>query len=156
MPNHLEKRIEMKTYSIKLEDIKRENHTIDASGQVLGRLATRVAVLLMGKHKTMFARHLDTGDFVTVINAEKIKVTGRKAEQKTYARHSNYPGGFKSVDYEKMMATHPDRIIEYAVKGMLPQNRLRAKMLKRLRIYAGEIPLPVKAAPAAVEEEKRG
>lgn len=158
MPNHLEKRIKMKTYSIKLEDIKRDNHKIDASGQVLGRLAARIAGLLMGKHKVLFARNMDTGDIVTVFNVKKIKVTGRKAEQMTYVRHSNYPGGLKSVNYEKMLSTHPDRIIEYAVKGMLPQNRLRAKMLKRLRIYAGEIPVQIKAAPApaAVEEEKRG
>jgi len=147
----------MKTYSTKLADITRDVHTIDASGQILGRLAVKVAGLLMGKHKTMFTRHLDTGDFVTVINAEKIKVSGRKSEQMTYNRHSGYPGGFKSVSYEKMMETHPDRIIEFAVKGMLPQNRLRAKMLKRLRIYAGEAPRPVKAAaPVIVEEEKRG
>jgi len=151
----------MNTYSVKLTDIKRANHTIDASGQVLGRLATHVAGLLMGKQKTMFARHMDTGDFVTVINAEKIKVTGKKTEQKTYNRHSGYPGGFKSVSYKEMMAAHPDRIIEFAVQGMLPQNRLRAKMLKRLRIYAGEIPAqvktaPVKTTPAVVEEEKRG
>jgi len=147
----------MKTYSTKLADIKRDVHTIDASGQILGRLAVKVAGLLMGKHKTLFARHLDTGDFVTIINAEKIIVTGKKAEQMTYNRHSGYPGGFKSVSYNKMMETHPDRIIEYAVKGMLPQNRLQAKMLKRLRIYAGEAPVPVKtAAPVVVEEEKKG
>jgi large subunit ribosomal protein L13 len=149
----------MKTYSIKLADIKRDVHTIDASNQVLGRLATKIATLLMGKHKTLFSRNLDTGDFVTVINANKIKVTGKKVEQMTYNRHSGYPGGFKSVPYEKMLELHPDRIIEFAVKGMLPQNRLRAKMLKRLRIYSGEIPLQIKnkaveKAPTTAEEKE--
>jgi large subunit ribosomal protein L13 len=151
----------MKTYSTKLDDIKRASHTLDASGQVLGRLATRAATLLMGKDKTTFTRHLDTGDFVVITNAEKIKVTGNKPEQKMYYRHSGYPGGFKSTTLEKMMETHPDRVIEYAVKGMLPTNRLRARMMKRLRIYAGEAPAPVKTAPAKTvpvntPEEKKG
>ena len=146
----------MNTYSTKLADIKRENHTIDAEDQVLGRLAVRIAGLLMGKNKTIFVRHLDTGDFVTVINAGKVKVTGKKSEQKAYYRHSGYPGGFKETGYEEMLATHPDRVIEFAVKGMLPQNKLRASMLKRLRVYEGGIPAPVKTAPAVKEtkEEK--
>jgi large subunit ribosomal protein L13 len=146
----------MKTYSTKLDDIKRANHTLDASGQILGRLATRAATLLMGKDKTIFARNMDTGDFVVIINAEKVKVTGNKPEQKMYYRHSGYPGGFKSTTLEKMMGTHPDRVIEFAVKGMLPTNRLRARMMKRLRIYAGEAPAPVKTAPANTPEEKKG
>ena len=146
----------MNTYSTKLADIKRGNHTIDASDQVLGRLAVRVAGLLMGKNKTIFARHLDTGDFVTVINAGKVKVTGKKAEQKSYYRHSGYPGGFKETGYEEMLATHPDRVIEFAVKGMLPQNKLRARMLKRLRVYEGVIPAaPVKEVPAAPAKETK-
>jgi len=127
----------IKTYSTKASDIKREWHVIDASGKVLGRLATRIAGLLMGKHKPIFSRHLDTGDYVVVINAEKISVTGNKVKQKLYYRHSGYPGGLKSISLERMMQTHPTRVIEYAVKGMLPNNRLRAKMLKRLRIYVG-------------------
>ena len=117
----------MKTYSTKAADIKREWHVIDASGQVLGRLATRVAHLLMGKHKAIFAPHLDTGDYVIIINADKIQVTGNKAKQKVYYRHSGYPGGLKSITLEKMMQTHPTRVIEHAVKGMLPRTRLGLK-----------------------------
>ena len=106
----------MKTYSAKASDIKREWHVMDASDKVLGRFATQVASLLMGKHKPMFSPNLDTGDFVVVINAAKIKVTGNKAKQKLYYRHSGYPGGLKSVSLEKMMQTHPTRVIEHAVK----------------------------------------
>ena len=128
----------MKTYSTKASDIERQWHVIDASGQVLGRLATRVASLLMGKHKPIFSRNLDTGDFVVVINADKVRVTGNKAEQKLYYRYSGYPGGLKSINLEKMMQTNPTRVIEHAVKGMLPHNRLGARMMKKLKVYAGE------------------
>ena len=128
----------MKTYSTKASDIERQWHVIDASGKVLGRLATQVASLLMGKHKPIFSRNLDTGDFVVIINAEKVRVTGNKAEQKLYYRHSGYPGGLKSINLEKMLQTNPTRVIEHAVKGMLPHNRLRAGMMKKLRVYAGE------------------
>ena len=128
----------MKTYSTKASDIKREWHVIDASDKILGRVATQAASLLMGKHKPIFCHHLDTGDYVVVINAEKVRVTGNKAKQKFYYRHSGYPGGLKSVSLEKMLQTHPTRVIEYGVKGMLPQNRLRASMMKRLRVHAGD------------------
>ena len=128
----------MKTYSTKPSDIKREWHVIDASGKVLGRLATEVARLLMGKHKPIFSRNLDTGDFVVVINADKVRVTGNKAKQKLYYRHSGYPAGLKSVSLEKMMETYPTRVIEYAVKGMLPHNRLGAKIRKKLKVYVGD------------------
>ena len=128
----------MKTYTAKPSDIERQWHVIDASGKVLGRLATQVAGLLMGKHKPIFSRHMDTGDYVVVINAEKVGVTGNKIKQKLYYRHSGYPGGLKSTSLERMMQTHPTRVIEYAVKGMLPKNRLKAKMLKRLRIHVGD------------------
>ena len=128
----------MKTYSTKPSDIKREWHVIDASGKVLGRLATEVARLLMGKHKPIFSRNLDTGDFVIVINADKVRVTGNKAKQKLYYRHSGYPGGLKSISLEKMMQTNPTRVIELAVKGMLPHNRLGASMRKKLKVYAGD------------------
>ena len=128
----------MKTYSAKPSDIKREWHVIDASDKVLGRLATGVARLLMGKHKPMFSRNLDVGDYVVVINADKIRVTGNKAEQKLYYRHSGYPGGIKSISLEKMMETHPERVIEHAVKGMLPHNRLGASMRKKLKVYSGD------------------
>jgi len=128
----------MKTYSPRAADIKREWHLIDASDQTLGRLASRVARLLLGKHKPIFSRHMDTGDYVVVINAEKIRVTGDKAKQKLYYRHSGYPGGLKSVSLERMLETHPTRVIEHAVKGMLPHTRLGARMARRLRVHAGE------------------
>ena len=128
----------MKTYSTKVSDIERKWHVIDASGKVLGKLATQVASLLMGKHKPIFSPNLDTGDFVIVLNADKVCVTGNKAKQKLYYRHSGYPGGLKSISLDKMMQTNPTRVIEHAVKGMLPKNRLRAKMLKRLKVYVGD------------------
>ncbi|MFC2015262.1 50S ribosomal protein L13 [Chloroflexota bacterium] len=128
----------MKTYSTKASDIEREWHLIDATDQILGRMATRIAGLLMGKHKPMFARHLDTGDYVVVINAEKVKVTGDKARQKLYYRHSGYPGGLKSTSLGKMMETHPTRVIEYAVKGMIPHTKLGAQMIKKLKVYVGD------------------
>ncbi|HEY86779.1 MAG TPA: 50S ribosomal protein L13 [Dehalococcoidia bacterium] len=129
----------MKTYSTKPSEIKREWHVIDASDKVLGRLATHVANLLMGKRKPIFSRNLDTGDFVVIINAEKVHITGNKAKQKLYYRHSGYPGGLKSISLEKMMQTNPARVIEHAVKGMLPHNRLGAKMVKKLKVYTGDI-----------------
>ena len=128
----------MKTYSVKASEITREWHVLDASGEVLGKLATRVASLLMGKHKTTFSRHIDIGDYVVVTNAEKIKITGNKAGQKFYYRHSGYPGGLKSVSLEDLLVSNPGQAIEHAVRGMLPGNRLRAEMLKRLRVYRGE------------------
>ncbi len=127
----------MKTYSIKAADIKREWHIIDAQDQVLGRLAVQAANLLMGKHKPLFSRHLDTGDSVIIINADKIRVTGNGPAKKVYYRHSGYPGGRRITRLGEMMETHPTRVIELAVKGMLPQNRLRARMMKRLRVHAG-------------------
>lgn len=127
-----------KTYSTKDSDIERDWHIIDASDRVLGRLATRIASLLIGKHKPMFSRHIDTGDYVVVINAEKVRITGNKVKQKTYYRHSGYPGGLKSMNLERILETHPTRVIEYAVRGMLPQNRLRAQRMKRLRIHIGD------------------
>ena len=128
----------MKTYSTKASDIKREWHVIDASDKILGKLATRVTSLLMGKHKPIFSRNMDTGDFVVVINADKVRVTGNKAKQKLYYRHSGYPGGLKSISLEKMMQTNPTRVIEHAVKGMLPHNRLGASMRKKLKVYVGD------------------
>ena len=127
----------MKTYSIKSAEIEHNWHVVDATDKVLGRLATQIASLLMGKHKPVFTRNLDTGDFVVVINAEKVRVTGKKAKQKMYYRHSGYPGGFKIIRYEEMMQTHPTRVIEHAVKGMLPHNRLADKIFKKLKVYTG-------------------
>ena len=127
----------MKTYSIKASDIKREWHVIDASGKTLGKLATQTAGLLIGKHKPIYSRNLDTGDFVIILNADKINVTGKKAKQKLYYRHSGYPGGFKSISLEKMMQTNPTHVIEHAVKGMLPHNRLGNSIMKKLKVYVG-------------------
>lgn len=127
----------MKTYSVKADDIKREWHIIDASDEILGKLATRVARLLSGKHKPLFARNMDVGDFVVVINASKVRFTGKKAGQKMYYRHSQYPGGLRSERLEELVEKYPERIIEHAVKGMLPRNRLNARMMKRLRIFTG-------------------
>ena len=127
----------MKTYSVKADDIKREWHIIDASDEILGKLATRVARLLSGKHKPLFARNMDVGDFVVVINASKVRFTGKKAGQKMYYRHSQYPGGLRSERLEELVEKYPERIIEHAVKGMLPRNRLNARMMKRLRVFTG-------------------
>ena len=129
----------MKTYSTKASEIKREWHVIDAADQVLGRLATRVIRLLMGKHKPIFTRNLDTGDYVVILNADKVRVTGNKAKQKVYYRHSGYPGGLKTITYEKLMETKPTRIIEHAVKGMLPHTKLGNSMMKKLRVYVGDV-----------------
>ena len=128
----------MKTYATKAKDVEHQWHVIDASGQILGKLATQVANLLMGKHKPTFVPYLDTGDFVIVLNATKVKVTGKKPKQKTYYHHTGYPGGIKAETYEELMATHPTRIIEHAVKGMLPHNRLGRAMFKKLKVYAGD------------------
>jgi large subunit ribosomal protein L13 len=142
----------MKTYATKASEIERQWHVIDASGKILGRLATQAAGLLMGKQKPIFSRHLDVGDFVVVINAEKVRVTGNKPKQKLYYRHSGYPGGLKSISLEQMMQTDPTRVIEYAVKGMLPHNRLRAGMRKRLKVYVGQAhPHPAQTKAASAE-----
>ena len=127
----------MKTYSAKVSDIQRQWHVIDASDKVLGAIATQASRLLMGKHKPIYTPSQDTGDFVVVINAEKVRFTGKKAQQKMYYRHSGYPGGFKSIWLGKMMEQHPTRALEHAVKGMLPHTRLGASMKKRLKVYAG-------------------
>jgi len=128
----------LKTYSTKIKDIERKWHVIDASDRTLGKLATEAAVLLMGKHKPTFSPNIDTGDNVIVINAEKVQVTGNKLKQKQYYRHSDYPGGFKSIPLGKMMQDDPARVIEHAVRGMLPHTRLGAQMRKKLRVYVGD------------------
>lgn len=126
-----------KTYSAKAADVQRKWYVVDAEGKTLGRLATTVAATLRGKHKPMYTPHVDTGDFVVVINAEKIKVTGNKETQKFYYRHSNYPGGLKATSLKDMRARFPDRIIESAVRGMLPTSNLGRQQLKKLKVYAG-------------------
>ena len=127
----------MKSYTAKPADIERAWHLIDATDQTLGRLSSRVARLLMGKHKPMFTPHMDTGDYVVIINADKVRVTGRKALQKVYHRHSGYPGGLKTITLGKMMKEFPTRAIEHSVNGMLPHTRLGSSMKKRLRVFAG-------------------
>lgn len=127
----------MKTYAVKASEIERQWWLVDASDQTLGRLATRIATLLEGKHKATYSPHLDSGDHVVVVNAAKVKVTGNKLIQKTYYRHSNYPGGLKEESLQTLMARKPEIVIERAVKGMLPQNRLGRAMFKKLKVYAG-------------------
>ena len=127
----------MKTYVVKADEIEHGWWVVDAADQTLGRLATRVATLLEGKHKPVYSPHLDTGDHVVVINAARIRVTGNKLDQKSYYRHSGYPGGLKEENLRTLMARKPEIVIERAVKGMLPQNRLGRAMFKKLRVYRG-------------------
>jgi large subunit ribosomal protein L13 len=125
-----------KTHSLKAKDIHRHWHLIDLKGKILGRAASQIALKLQGKHKPYFTPHLDCGDYVVAINAQDIKVTGRKAKQKTYFRHSGYPGGAKHIPFERMMNQDPRQVIKLAVTGMLPKNKLRQPRLKRLKIFA--------------------
>lgn len=126
-----------KTYVTKEEDVQREWYVIDASGQTLGRLAARVASVLRGKHKPVYSPSVDAGDFVIVVNAEKVHVTGRKLDQKMYYRHSGYPGGLKESTLRNLLQQHPTRVIEHAVRGMLPKNRLGRQVFRHLKVYAG-------------------
>jgi len=119
------------------KDVQREWYVVDAAGQTLGRLAARVARILRGKHKPTYSPSVDTGDFVIVVNAEKIHVTGRKLDQKIYYRYSGYPGGLKEITLRNLLQRHPTRVIEHAVRGMLPKNRLGRQMFKKLKVYAG-------------------
>ena len=127
----------MKTVSTKPHEVRRDWLVIDAENQVIGRLATEVARRLRGKHKPEYTPHVDTGDYVIVINADKVRATGRKETDKTYYRHTGYPGGIKGTSLGRMRETHPERIIESAVKGMLPKNPLGRAMYKKLKVYAG-------------------
>jgi len=126
----------LKTFSPKPQDIDRKWYVVDANNVILGRLASRIAQILRGKHKPIWAPHVDCGDFVVIVNADKVRVTGRKADQKVYYHHSGYPGGLKATPYRRMMAKKPEFIIREAVRGMLPKNKLGRKMLKKLKIYA--------------------
>jgi len=128
----------MTTYSTKPQDIKREWRLFDAEDKILGRLATEVAQVLMGKNKVCFTRHLDMGDFVVVINAKKVKVSGKKETGKIYYRHTGYSTGLRATPLGEVRKLHPERIIEHAVSGMLPKNKLRDKMMARLKVFAGE------------------
>lgn len=127
----------MKTYSAKPSDLKKDWFVVDAENKVLGRLATEVARRLKGKHKPEYTPHIDTGDNIIVINADKVRVTGNKTTDKKYYRHTGYPGGLRSISFEKLQAHKPEQIIELAVKGMLPKNPLGREMYRKLKVYAG-------------------
>ena len=127
----------VKTYVTKPGEVEREWYVVDAEGQTLGRLATQVAHVLRGKHKSNFSPSVDVGDYVIVLNAEKVHVTGRKLDQKIYYRHSGYPGNLKRIPLREALKRHPARVFEHAVRGMLPKNRLGRKMFKKLKVYAG-------------------
>lgn len=127
----------MRTVSAKKEEVTRQWYVVDADGQTLGRLSTEIANRLRGKHKASFTPHVDTGDYVVVVNAEKVKVTGRKAQDKMYYHHTGFPGGIKSISFEKLIDKAPERIIEAAVKGMMPKNKLSRSMMAKLKVYAG-------------------
>ena len=126
-----------RTYTPTTETTEREWYVVDATGMNLGRLAAQIAHILRGKHKTTFAPHMDTGDYVIVLNAGKIQVTGGKLDEEFFYRHSQYPGGFRQVSLRDMLQRHPERVIEAAVRGMLPHNRLGRKMIKKLKVYTG-------------------
>jgi large subunit ribosomal protein L13 len=127
----------MKTYTVKAGEIERRWYVVDARDQVLGRLASSIATILRGKHKPTYSPHLDVGDFVIVVNAKDVRLTGKKASQKTYFRHSGYMGGDRQIPFRRMRERHPDRVIKLAVKGMLPKNTLGRAMLRKLKVYAG-------------------
>jgi large subunit ribosomal protein L13 len=143
----------VRTYATKASDIERRWWVIDASGKTLGRLAIEIAQLLRGKNKPIYSPHLDTGDFVVVINAAKVRVSGKKAEDKIYYHHTHYPGGLRSITFAKLLETHPTRLIEHAVKGMLPHNRQGRAMVRRLKVYAGDTH-PHQAQTSARKSEK--
>lgn len=127
----------MKTISAKEEEIQRDWYVIDAQGQTLGRLATRTATILRGKHKPLYTPHVDCGDYVIIVNAEKVHATGQKMSQKKYYRHSGYPGGLKEISLRDQLQKFPERVLEIAVRGMLPKNRLGRRMFKKLKVYPG-------------------
>ena len=127
----------MNTFVTKPNDIKHDWYVVDAQGRTLGRLATRIATVLKGKHKPIYSPSMDTGDYVVVINAEKIVATGRKLDEKMYYRHTGYPGGLRQINLRDQLAKHPERVISAAVRGMLPHNRLGRAMFKKLKVYAG-------------------
>jgi len=127
----------MKTFSAKSHEVQRGWYVVDATGKVLGRVAAEIARRLRGKHKPEFTPHVDTGDYIVVVNADKLRVTGNKAKDKLYHRHSGYPGGIYSTTFEKLQAKHPERVLQIAVKGMLPKGPLGYAMLKKMKVYAG-------------------
>jgi len=128
----------VKTYTARAEDMEREWFLVNAEGKTLGRLASEIAQVLRGKHKPIYTPHLDCGDYVIVVNADKVRVTGRKLDQKMYYHHTGYPGGIKSISLRNQLQKHPERVLQAAVRGMLPKNRLGRRMLKKLKVYAGD------------------
>jgi large subunit ribosomal protein L13 len=128
----------VRTFTQKQEEIARNWYVVDAEGETLGRLASRIAPILKGKHKPVYTPHLDCGDYVIIVNAEKVRVTGRKMDQKFYYRHSGYPGGLRSISLKDQLAKHPERVLQAAIRGMLPKNKLGRRMLKKLKVYAGD------------------
>ncbi len=127
----------MKTVSIRKEDVKHGWYLVDATDKTLGRISTEIAIRLRGKHKPEYTPHVDTGDYIVVVNAEKVKVTGNKTTDKTYYHHTGFPGGIKSITFDKLLEKEPERIIKMAVKGMMPKNKLSRAMLSKLKVYAG-------------------
>jgi large subunit ribosomal protein L13 len=127
----------MKTFSAKPHEVKRDWYIVDATGQVLGRVAAEIARRLRGKHKPEFTPHVDTGDYIVVVNAQKLRVTGNKLKDKLYHRHTTYPGGIRTTNFEKMQAEHPERALQMAVKGMLPKGPLGYAMIRKMKVYAG-------------------
>lgn len=127
----------MKTFSAKPHEVRRDWFVVDAAGKVLGRVAAEIAHRLRGKHKPEYTPHVDTGDYIVVVNAEKLRVTGNKAKDKLYHRHTTYPGGIYSTSFEKLQAKHPERVLQKAVKGMLPKGPLGYAMIKKMKVYAG-------------------
>ena len=128
----------MRTFTQKEAEIERDWYVVDAEGETLGRLASRIAPILKGKHKPIYTPHLDCGDFVIIVNAEKVRVTGRKLDQKLYHRHSGYPGGLKSISLRDQLDKHPERVLQAAIRGMLPKNKLGRRMIKKLKVYPGD------------------
>lgn len=128
----------MKTQSAKPESVARDWFVVDAADKTLGRLSTEIARRLRGKHKPEYTPHVDTGDYIVVINAEKVRVTGKKSDHKQYYRHTGYPGGLRSMNFEEMIQRHPERVVEYSVKGMLPRGPLGRSMFRKLKVYAGD------------------
>ncbi|MEO0206024.1 MAG: 50S ribosomal protein L13 [candidate division WOR-3 bacterium] len=141
----------MKTKVLKKSEVKRDWYVIDAQGKILGRMATRIARILMGKGKPQYSPHVDCGDFVVVLNADKFRVTGKKMDNKIYYRHSFYPGGLKAINLKHMLEKNPKKVIYHAVSGMLPKNKFRARRLKRLKLYLGAEHLHKAQSPKAIQ-----
>ncbi|SFI35440.1 LSU ribosomal protein L13P [Tindallia magadiensis] len=141
----------MKSYMAKPKEVERKWYVVDAEGKTLGRLSTQIAMVLMGKHKPEYTSHIDTGDYVVVINAEKVTLTGKKLDQKFHVRHTGYPGGQRKVSLRNVLDKHPERVIEHSVKGMLPKNRLGRQMYKKLKVYAGSEHAHQAQQPEALE-----